>query len=66
MLEETRALIDRGAEFVLVPDFATEPFIKSVQRQVAVAGVDIKTAMSAVMNAGTSVMGILDEGLAGD
>ena len=66
VLEETRALIDGGAEFVLVPDFASEPFIKSVQRQFAVAVLDINTAMSAVMNAGTSVTGILDKDLAGD
>lgn len=66
VLEETRALIDAGAEFVLVPDFASEPFIDFIQSRASVPVLDIKTSMGSLMGEGAPVTGVLDKDLAGD
>ena len=66
VLDETLALIAMGVDLVLVPDFASEPFIDFIQSRASVPVLDIKTAMASLMGEGAPVTGVLDKDLAGD
>ena len=66
VFNETEKLDQMGCDLVLVPDFASAPFIDEVQTEVQVKVLDIKTALMSLMGPEAPVMGILDKALAGD